>query len=252
MAKKWHQLERLDHKALKKLQQEREKAAKLAKAAAEKRKIIFISVAVLLVIFLITAFGLILKSQADARAVKKAREELLSAKVIVIKNDVKGRDLGKWEKVRKKFEFSKPYSFKTGEKSSVSVQLQLENILKLAENSEMTVDIPKLEKKEIKVKEESAELKNGELTVSIALDGRDLLDIKVGRVSVKASSGLFKIIYNSRKGKGEVVVKNGVVSVRPVRSKAKGTKVTGFYKIMFKGNKIGNPTQASVIQYDWR
>jgi len=252
MAKKWHQLERLDHKALKKLQQEREKAAKLAQAAAEKRKIIFIAVAVLVAIVLLVVFGLVLKSQFDAKAVKKAREKLLSAKIIVIKNDVKGRDLGKWEKVKKKFEFSKPYSFRTGKKSSVSVQLQLENILKLSENSEITVDVPELEKKEIKVKKETAELKNGELTVSIALDGRDLLDIKVGRVSVKASSGLFKIIYDSRKGKGEVVVKNGVVSVRPARSKAKGTKVTGFYKILFKGNKISSPTQASVIQYDWR
>ena len=38
MAKQWHQLERLDHKALKKLQQEREKAAKLATQKAENQK----------------------------------------------------------------------------------------------------------------------------------------------------------------------------------------------------------------------
>ena len=252
MAKKWHQLERLDHKALKKLQQERKKAAELAKAAADRKRNLIIGGAVLFCVILLLTFVHILRSKYQAEAIQKAREALKVAQVTSVKGKVTGRDIGPWDKTKAKFHFSKDYSFKTGENGAVSIQLQLENVLKLAKNSEIRVKVPELEKKEVKIKKEAAELKYGELTVAIALDGRDLLEIKVGRVLVEASSGLFKIIYDERKEKGEVVVKNGVVTVKKVRSHSKGKKVTGFYKITFKGNKISNPTQASVIQYNWR
>lgn len=252
MAKKWHQLERLDHKALKKLQLEREKNAKAAQAAIDKKRNIVIGLSVFTILAMVIIFISILQSKSNATALKKARELLKFSRVISVKGDVECRDIGSWEKVKKDMEFSKAYSFRTDEKSMVSIQLQLDNVLKLAKESEIRVFPPKLEKKEVKVKKEEVTLENGELTVAIALDGRELLDIKVGKITVKASSGLFKIIYDSRKDKGEVVVKNGVVSVKLAKDKSKGKKVTGFYKIMFKGKKIESPTQASVIQYDWR
>jgi len=252
MAKKWHQLERLDHKALKKLQKERVKAAKVAQASIDKKRNVFIGIAIFVAVFLIGIFMMVIRGKSQAKAIKVAREKLKVSQVISVKGKVLCRDIGIWEPTQEKMKFSKAYSFKTEEKAMISVQLQLENVLKLSQNSEMRIDPPKLEKKELKVKSEKATLKDGEMTVAIALDGRELLEIKVGKVSVKASSGLFKIIYDKRKDKGEVVVKNGVVSVKLARKKSGGKKVTGFYKIVFKGRKIGSPTQASVIQYDWR
>ena len=56
MSKKWHQLEKLDHKALKKLQAEREKAAKQAQEAEEKKRKMVIGGAVLFALVVLLIF----------------------------------------------------------------------------------------------------------------------------------------------------------------------------------------------------
>jgi len=63
---------------------------------------------------------------------------------------------------------------------------------------------------------------------------------------------LFKVIYDADKNKGEVVVKNGLVEVGKKRGGGRPVKVSGFYKVTFGEGDISTPTQASVIQYDWR
>jgi ferric-dicitrate binding protein FerR (iron transport regulator) len=252
MAKKWHQLEKLDHRALKKLQIEREKAAKAVQEAAEnKRRLIIGGIGFVALVFIIIFINVMQRRSAELEF-KKEREALMVSKVIKYSGNVKCRDLGVWDTLKKKFDFDKEYSFKTEKKSSVEIQLQLENVLKLAEESEMTVNTPDLAKKENKIEKETAKLVSGELTVAIALDGRDLLEIEVGDVVVMGASGLFKIIYDRRKDQGEVVVKNGLVEVFPKRNPRKRIKVSGFYKVTFEGKQVKNPTQASVIQYDWR
>jgi hypothetical protein len=253
MAKKWHQLEKLDHRALKKLQIEREKAVKAQEEAAEKTRKFIIAGAVCFGFFMLFIFMWFIKSRSEKRAFAEAREKLKISKVVKYSGSVKHRHIGLWLKLKKKLEFSKDHSFKTEKKGSVSVQLQLENVLKLSEDSEMTVFTPVISKTENKIEKEKAKLKRGELTVAIALDGRDLLEIETGGIIVSGASGLFKIIYDKKKNKGEVVVKNGLVKVYSKRSKKrKAVKVSGFYKVAFSGGVVKSPTQASVIQYDWR
>ncbi|MGM0598474.1 MAG: hypothetical protein ACQETH_01540 [Candidatus Rifleibacteriota bacterium] len=252
MAKKWHQLEKLDHKALKKLQAERDRAAKQAREAQERKRRMIIGGAILFGIIFILIFVSIMKNRAAEVARKEEREKMLFSKVVKHSGNLQWRNLGIWNRFKENFEFDSRHSFRTEEDSSVTVKLQLDNQLKLAANSEMTVFPPELAKKENKVVKEVVELKRGEVTAAISLDGRGVLHIEVSGISVKGSSGLFKVIYERSQDKGEVVVKNGLVEVSKIRGSSKPTKVAGFYKVTFSGNEISDPTQASVIQYDWR
>ncbi|MDD2998646.1 MAG: hypothetical protein PHV05_06250, partial [Candidatus Riflebacteria bacterium] len=123
---------------------------------------------------------------------------------------------------------------------------------KLFSLSEMTVSTPVLVKTENKIEKELVVLKRGELTAAVSLDGRGILVVESADVSVVGASGLFKVIYDEKKDRGEVVVKNGLVEVGKKRGGGKPIKVSGFYKVTFGGGDISTPTQASVIQYDWR
>ena len=124
------------------------------------------------------------------------------------------------------------------------------NLIKALGNTEMIVVRPFLAEKENKVEKEAAELVRGEVTVTIDLDGRDLLEIIAAGVTISGKSGLFKILYNQDKDYGEVVVKNGLVEVKSQTDEP--VKVSGFYKVVFSSRKVQQPVQASVIQYDWR
>jgi hypothetical protein len=252
MAKKWHQLEKLDHKALKKLQAERDRAAKQAKEAQERKRRMIIGSAVLFGIIFILIFVSIMRNRAAEIARQEEREKMLFSKVVKHSGQLQWRNLGIWNKFKEEFEFDTRHSFRTEKDSTVTVKLQLDNQVKLAENSEMTILPPELAKKENKIIKEIVELKRGELTAAISLDGRGILHIEVSGISVKGSSGLFKVIYDATEDKGEVVVKNGLVEVSKIRGSSKPQKVSGFYKITFSGSEISDPTQASVIQYDWR
>lgn len=252
MSKKWHQLEKLDHKALKKLQTEREKAAKAAQEAEDKKRRMIIGGAVLCGLFVLVVFISIMRNRSAALAFQAERAKLLFSRVVDFTGTVDHRYIGAWEKLNGKLEFDKEYSFKTAEESTVTIQLQLENQIKLFPLSELTVNPPVLADKENKIEKEPVALKRGEMTAAISLDGRGLLHIECEDVIVTGSSGLFKVIYDEKKEKGEVVVKNGLVEVSKKRGGGKPVKVSGFYKITFGGGDISTPTQASVIQYDWR
>lgn len=252
MAKQWHQLEKLDHKALKKLQLEREKAQKLALDAEEKKRRMVIGVIVLAAIFVLSIFIVMMRKRSAALAFQEERSKLLFSRVTEFTGKVEHRHIGAWDTLREKFEFDKEYSFKTAPEGSVTVQMQLENQVKIAGKSEMTVMPPVLAEKENKIEKEPLILKRGDLTAAISLDGRGLLIIEASDVLVTGASGLFKVIYDDEKDRGEVVVKNGLVEVGKKRGGGKPVKVSGFYKVTFGGGDISTPTQASVIQYDWR
>lgn len=254
MAKQWHQLEKLDHKALKKLQAEHERQKQQA-AAEEARKRTYIIVGIVLFGLMIIGFGFMrIKAKSTALDYAKEREKYYIYKIKEIAGNPEYTKMGVWETIDENTEQNiseDETGFRTKEKESVTVQLQLENEIKLLEKGEILVRKPVLEEEENKVKSEELDLANGEITVAVTLDGRDLLTINVPEqdIIIMGKSGLFKVLYNQKKQQGEVVVKNGLVEV----TRGDDTKkVSGFYKVTFDRNKLSKPTQASVIQYDWR
>ena len=252
MSKKWHQLEKLDHKALKKLQGERDKAAKQIQDAEEKKRRMVIGVAVLFGIIVLIGFISIMRSRSAALASQEERAKMLFSRISDFTGKVEHRYVGTWDKLNEKFEFDKEYTFKTAEESTVTIQMQLDNQVKLFPGAEMTVSPPTLAAAENKIEKEPVILRRGELTAAISLDGRGVLEIEVADVVVVGASGLFKVIFDEKKAKGEVVVKNGLVEVGKKRGGGRPVKVSGFYKVTFGEGEISTPTQASVIQYDWR
>lgn len=257
MAKQWHQLERLDHKSLKKLQVDREKQVQAQKAEGEKKRVFIIVGAVLFVVVAIVLFVIIVMNRAARREFLEKRAELNRSTITDCGGGAFFRTIGDWERVKKGMVFEQEMSFKTEKDGFITVELQLKNQVKLASGSQMTVPLPVLDEKENKVNRERVTLNHGEITVAISLDGRDLLEVEASRVVALGASGLYKLIYNSNKGTGEMVVKNGLVEVftrtgESGSSPGKRVKVSGFYKVTFNQGTISNPTQASVIQYDWR
>lgn len=257
MAKQWHQLERLDHKSLKKLQVDREKQAQNQKSEGEKKRYLIIAGSILFVVLAIAAFITVVMNRAAKREFLEKRLELNKSTVSDFGGGAFYRTVGDWEKVKKGMVFDQEMSFKTEKDGFLTVELQLKNQVKLASSSQMTIPLPTLDEKENKINREKVIVNQGEVTVAISLDGRDILEVESGRVVALGASGLYKMIYNSGKGSGEMVVKNGLVEVftRTGESGAapgKRVKVSGFYKVTFQQGTISNPTQASVIQYDWR
>jgi len=252
MAKQWHQLERLDHKSLKKLQQDREKQVVQQKQETDRKRIMIIAASIIAVIICGVVFLMILRNRAAQKAYQEERAKIYTVGVSEMKGSVLGRSIGDWEKVKSDFTFDDEYTFKVEKDGRLSVTLQQENVVKLASMSEMTVMKATLHETENRVAKENVSLARGELTAAISLDGRDILEIESGGVVAKGASGLFKVLYNNAKGSGEVVVKNGLVEVYSKKNPAKRVKVSGFYKVTFDSSQLGNPTQASVIQYDWR
>ncbi len=253
MAKQWHQLERLDHKALKKLQVEREKAAKAAQAAEEFRKRMFIGAGVLVVFLIVIGLVIFINKKNAEKARQEAREKLLFSNITEFSGDVEFRKKATWETLTKNLSFNEEHSFRTDSDSSITIQMQLDNQVKLHSKTEAVIKVPVLDKEENKVNKEGIELTTGEITAAVTLDGRDIMTIDVSNIHVIGQSGLFKVLYDSDADKGEVVVKNGLVQVS--RSDDKSTppvKLSGFYKVVFAEGELSSPTQASVIQYDWR
>lgn len=252
MAKQWHQLERLDHKALKKLQAEREKAAKMAAAAENRKKQLIVGGGVLLALIAIFILIGVINSKAKIRQFQEDREKLLYSSVTEYSGSAESRKTGLWEPLTANIKFKEEYSFRTMEESSLTVQMQLENQVKLYSDTEVIVNPPTLEAKENKIKQEVVELTRGEVTAAVSLDGRDLMCIEVANVRIIGRSGLFKVIYKDEEDKGEIVVKNGLVEVSTKSGGEKPVKLSGFYKLTFDNGELSSPSQASVIQYDWR
>lgn len=253
MAKQWNQLERLDHKALKKLQAEREKAAKLEAAALERKKNIIMGAVVLFIIILVGVFIHGLRVKAKNKAFQEEREKLTYSSVTEHDGTVEYRISGDWESLFKDIKFNEPYSFRTSEESFLTVLMQLDNQAKLYGETEVTVNPPEFENATTnKVKKEVIELIRGEITAIVSLEGRGVMSIETSSIRIVGQSGLFKVKYNDEEGTGEVVVKNGLVEVSKKDGSSKPVKITGFYKVTFDGDEISNPSQASIIQYDWR
>jgi hypothetical protein len=101
------------------------------------------------------------------------------------------------------------------------------------------------------VTEQDIEFFKGEMTVAVSIEGRGIHHIKVGNITIIGKTGLFKVLYDNTKDKGEVVVKNGLIEVSS-SSSSRPVNISGFYKVTFEGGVVSKPTQASVIQYDWK
>ena len=252
MAKQWHQLERLDHKALKKLQNEREKAAKIAAQKEQKQKIILGLVFAIIVMSVFCVLIVVVKNKNAKNALLEAQEKLLYSTVTEFTGTVDYRTSSEWMSLDKNIKFKEDHTFRTQEESSVTVLFQLDNQIKLYSSSEAKVNPPVIEANEAQIKKQVVEMARGEMTTAISISGKGILNIQVSNLSIIGQSGLFKIIYDDEKDKGEVVVKNGLVEVGVLGSEEKPTKLSGFYKVTFEGGELDKPTQASVIQYDWR
>lgn len=159
---------------------------------------------------------------------------------------------GSWSQLKEKIKFENDTGFKTSEDSSVSIQIYGENVIKLCSSSEFLVKSPEFDNSKEKVERQIVKLTNGEITAAVSITGKGILNIEVSNVTIIAQSGLFKVLYNAKEDKGEVVVKNGLVEVKEKGSNFRPTKLSGFYKATFEKGKLNNPKQASVIQYDWR
>lgn len=251
MAKQWHQLERLDHKALKKLQLEREKAAKLAAQQELRQKSIIIGALILAFIVFVIIIGITIKKKSDANKLQQAKEELLYSDISEFSGTVEYRRKSDWSPLTKNMHFKEDYSFRTSEESALTVQLQFDNQIKMYSSSEVLINPPILESNEAKINKQVIELTRGELTTVISIGGRGLIHIKTSDIYIVAQSGLFKVLYNDEEDKGEVVVKNGLVEVSKIGSSEKPVKLSGFYKVAFEKGELSTPAQASVIQYDW-
>jgi hypothetical protein len=251
MAKQWHQLERLDHKALKKLQIEREKQRQLAEKQEERKTYVIIASIVLVALAILMSFMIMINNRKKELNYQKQREELYISQVTEIAGTPEFRKIGLWEPLLDKTEFDEDCSFRTPyENDRVTVTTKLGNTIKAMGSTEFFMPRRILAKDANEIVQELAELVDGELTVTVDMAGRDLLDIKVPGAVVVGKSGLFKVLYDRDKDYGEVVVKNGLVEVKSDLGIA--TKVSGFYKVVFSSRKVENPVQASVIQYDWR
>ncbi|MBF0543208.1 MAG: FecR domain-containing protein [Candidatus Riflebacteria bacterium] len=260
MAKQWHQLEKLDHKSLKKLQADRDKVVVQQKKEADRKNIMLIGGSILFAIAIIIFFISMVMQRSAERANQAARAEFYKQKVLDAGGAAFFRSIGDWQPLKKGMIFDTDHTFKTEKEGFIVIELQLKNQVKLASNSEMVVFKPSLHEKENKVTKEKVKLTRGEVTVSISMEGRELLEVESSGVTSIGASGLYKMLYNEMKRTGEVVVKHGLVEVIGNQTETgssknpatKRVKVSGFYKVTYANSQVSNPTQASVIQYDWR
>ena len=159
---------------------------------------------------------------------------------------------GNWSQLKEKIKFEDATGFKTSEDSSVSIHMYSDNQVKLYSSSEFWVSPPEIDDSNEKLKRQFVKLTNGEITAAVSITARGILHVKVSDITIVAQSGLFKVIYDEKEDKGEVVVKNGLIEVKENGSEFSPTKLTGFYKVKFEKGKLNSPEQASVIQYEWR
>ncbi len=166
-----------------------------------------------------------------------------------------------WLTCKKNTEYEGNIYFKTNDSSSLMLKFSTNSFnrskspspfitqcgdIKLYSNTELSIN-SSIEEKTPNI----IELKNGEITNSITIDGQGKYIIKVEDFTITSKSGLFKVFYDSNKKSGSVVVKHGLVEISKNGDK-NTVKLTGFYKVDFKNGVLENIKQASVIQYNWR
>lgn len=156
-----------------------------------------------------------------------------------------------WQPITQDQVFTRAAKIKSSEKYNLEVELPKGNKIKLFNDSIVKILSPMSSKP--RGFAQLCNLESGEANFAISLDGRDFLAGRIGDSEVLGHSGLFKIIYDPKSQSGEVVVKNGLVEIRSRKAPdLKHIKVSGFYKSTLENGKFSSPTQASVIQYDWR
>ena len=188
----------------------------------------------------------------ETKKIYKKIKLLSTSNVSEYTGNVEYNTNGSWSQLKEKIKFENDTSFKTSEDSSVSIQMYAENLIKLYSSSECLINSPEIDDSDENIKRQIVKLTNGEITAVATIEGKKILHVNVSDITIIAQSGLFKVIYNEKEDKGEVVVKNGLVDVMENGSDLRPTKLTGFYKAKFENGKLNSPTQASVIQYDWR
>ncbi len=184
--------------------------------------------------------------------ISKKIKLLSTSNVAEYNGNVEFNTNGSWSQLKEKIKFDDNTGFKTSADSSVTIQMYAENQIKLYSNSEFIVNSPEFNYSNEEVERQIIKFTKGEITAAVSIMGRNFLHINVSNITIIAQSGLFKVIYDEKEDKGEVVVKNGIVEVKENSSNSRPIKVSGFYKITFEKGELDNPRQASIIQYDWR
>lgn len=218
---------------------------------AGKRVVLFL-VFLLLLPVIFYCFKSAEKQIEESRSFQKERSKLSFSKILTSTGIAYYNSSADWKRVSNDFSFNKEQGFKTEKESFVVLGLPLENEIKVFPNSELVVLATEMDGRKNLVKREKAFLDHGEVTVCIALDGRDVLEIEAGGVVALGKCGLFKVLFNSENKVGEVVVKNGLVELYRKDEPQKRKILSAFNKIVFSNEKCELPQPASIIQYEWK
>ena len=189
---------------------------------------------------------------AETKKISKKNKLLGTSNISEYNGNVEFNTNGNWSQLKEKIKFENDTSFKTSANSSITIQMNSDNQIKLYSSSECLINSPEIDDTNETVKRQIVKLTNGEITAAVSIMGRGILNIEVSDINIIALSGLFKVLYNAKEDKGEVVVKNGLVEVKEKGSDLRIIKLSGFYKVPFEKGKLNNPVQVSVIQYDWK
>jgi hypothetical protein len=188
----------------------------------------------------------------ETKKIYKKIELLSTSNVSEYNGYVEFNTNGSWSQLKEKIKFENDTGFKTSADSSITIQMYNDNQIKLYSSSECLINSPEIEDSNEKIKRQIVKLTNGEITAAASIMGKGILNIEVADVTIIAQSGLFKVIYDEKEDKGEVVVKNGLVEVKENSSNSRPIKISGFYKVTFEKSELDNPRQASIILYNWR
>jgi hypothetical protein len=170
-----------------------------------------------------------------------AQTEPQTIEAIEYEGNVEYKTAEEWLPLKEKgTDISGELMLKTNEDSTAKLQMPFDNLIKMYPSTIA------------KSTNSNFNLIHGEISTAISLSGRARLEIRVSNVKIIGQSGLFKVLYNQERDLGEVIVKNGLIEVYNTNENSKPIKLSGFYKISFEKGNIQKPTQASVIQYDWR
>ena len=145
-----------------------------------------------------------------------------------------------WKPVTSELNFSDESYVKTSTDSYLELKMPYDNYIKLFSNTNLNLGTSLIN------------LLDGELNTAISTEGKEKLLIRISKINIIGRSGVFKVIYNKESDKGEIVVKNGSVEVIEDNQEQKTVLLSGFYKVTFENDKLSNPTQAKVTDYNWR
>ncbi len=163
--------------------------------------------------------------------------------------EVEYRSNDKWSSISNKIRFNEKYNIRTSENSTVTIRFPSDNKIKLYSLSECLINSPELTNPNDE--KQLIELKKGEITTTFAQNNKEIIQIQVSDLTITGTSGVFKIIYDAEKKKGEIIVKKGAFDVQPTNSASETIQLTGFYKVTFENGKLDSRCQTSLLNYEW-